>query len=185
MRQRVIDRLSAEPLSRGQIEMVDAALTASLGHRDALLADDHDIDALHPGRTVLILVDDARMVDAELLATAALLESVRLDMRVPAGLRVATGAGWASRGMPTPLDVSVDDLVEAMLALTGDELDVVLAERLDHARHLHLRPRGEWASGLAIEEGVYLGLASRRGGLLGRRYERWHRAFSARIARAG
>ena len=178
MRQRVRDRLSREIITLAGLRHVDDALTAALERRDSLLADDHDIDALHPARTVLILIDDAALIDPDLLAAAACHESVRPDLRLrprPDGIAQ----------LPGPLDMPVDELLEALVLLGGDGTAAVLAERLDHARHLHLRPRAEWAAGLALEESVYLPLASRHGGLIDRRYERWHRAFRRRITAAG
>jgi hypothetical protein len=178
MRQRVRDRLSREIIPLSGLRHVDVALTAALEWRDALLADDHDIDALHPARTVLILIDDAALTDPDLLAAAACHESVRPELCVrpmPDGVAA----------LPSPLDSPVDELLEALVLLDGPGAAAVIAERLDHARHLHLRPRDQWPAGLALEEAVYLPLASRHGGLIGRRYERWHRAFTRRIAGAG
>jgi hypothetical protein len=172
MRQRVRDRLSREAIPQSGLRQIDDALTAALEWRDAILPDDHDIDALHPARTILILLDDAALTDPALLAAAALHESVRPDLCVTSEWGVA---------LPSPLDLPVDELLEALVLLDRPLADVVLAERLDHARHLHLRPRSEWPAGLAMEEAVYLPLARRHDGPIGRRYERWHRAFTRRI----
>jgi hypothetical protein len=187
MRQRVLDRASNEALSYADLQLLDAALSASLSHRDEILPDDHDIDALHAARSVLILLDDARVTDPVALAAAALLESERPDLDV-----VATG-GYTPpdavlrvlAAMPSHTAVPLDVLLEELLPLEPDLMAVVLSERIDHARHLHLRPRELWQAGLEVEEAVYLPLAARYGGLIGRRYARWHRAFTARIGAAG
>ncbi|MEO5511568.1 MAG: hypothetical protein ABIS27_13135 [Longimicrobiales bacterium] len=194
MRSRVLERLERGPLGLSDLQRVDRALSAALELRDAALSDDHDVDALHPGRTVLILVDDLAVTDSLLLAAGAQLESLRPELRsVPVDPEVME----VLNGIPTPrIDagagadaavgtVGADDLLERLLSLSPSLLDVVLAERLDHARHLHLRDRSLWPEGLAVEEAVYLPLAQRRGGLIALRYERWHRAFAARAARAG
>jgi hypothetical protein len=193
MRRRVRARLEREPLALRDLHRVDDAVTAALEPRDALLENDHDIDALHPGRTVLILLDDLAVTDALLLAVGAHLESVRSDLRsVPAdtGVRdvldcIATPLLFPAAGGGAGSADGMADLLEQLIVLNAEVLDVALAERLDQARHLHLRDRSVWMEGLAVEEAVYLPLAQRRGGSFGRRYERWHRAFSARMVRAG
>jgi hypothetical protein len=180
MRQRVLDRAALEPLGERDLALIDHCLTAALAVRDAVLADDHHVDALHPARTVLILLDDALMRDPGLLAAAAL-----LDSSGPAFVLPEDGADTRAHAMaaavPTPHSVGPDELLEALVGLPPDLLDVALAERLDHARHLHLRDSGLHAAGLALEERVYLPLARRRGGLVGRRYDRWYTAFCRRI----
>ena len=87
--------------------------------------------------------------------------------------------------VPTPLDCPRDELAEALLGLPGPILIAAVAERLDHARHLHLRPVSLWREGLALEESVYLPIAMRASDALSRRYQRWHSAFTRRLERAG
>lgn len=185
MRSRVLDRFSAvQPEARGSAR-IDAAITATLGMRDALLDDDHDIDGLHPARTVLILMDDVGVTDPGLLAIGAFLESSDERLAVPLE-RVAAidpGAAAAVRSIPTPLSTSRDELLEKLLALPEDLLAAALAERLDHARHFHLRPASGWGDAISIETQAYLPLALRAGGLLARRYERWHSAALDRLRR--
>jgi hypothetical protein len=89
------------------------------------------------------------------------------------------------QSIPTPLTTDPEDLLEQLLALTPARLLVALAERLDHARHFHLRPHELWRSAVEVETRTYLPLALRTGGLLGRRYERWHSAALERLRRHG
>jgi hypothetical protein len=186
MLHRVLERAAKEALSRNDLTMIEHALSAALLLRDAVLEDDHDIDALHPARTVLILLDDARMTDPATLAAAALLESGRDDLAVAVDhAPIPDHVRAIHARIPTPRSHDKGDLLEALLGLEGDLLDVALAERLDHARHLHLRDRALWAAGFRLEEEIYLPLAERRGGLVGRRYARWHGAFAKRMAAAG
>ena len=177
MHQRVIDRYAREAVGRGEIDRVSRSLMLALSHRDALLADDHHIDLLHPARTLLILMDDAGVMDAVVLALAALVESEKPEMAGTA----AQPTSHRTAVVPTRFTTGRDSLLEELLALEPALVDVALAERLDHARHLHLRPRADWGPGFALEEAVYLPLAERRGGLVGRRYARWERAFRARM----
>ena len=180
MRQRVLDRAAREAFERRDHALIDHTLTAALLARDQRVDDDHHVDALHPARTILILLDDARMTQPSALAAAALLDSVRQDL-LPADDAVDPGILAAARMVPTPHSTDSDSLIEALLALPDHLLDVALAERLDQARHLHLREKPLHAPGLALEARVYLPLAHRRGGLVGRRYARWHAAFTARL----
>ncbi|HEX6694717.1 MAG TPA: hypothetical protein VF035_08485 [Longimicrobiales bacterium] len=183
MRQRVLERAAHEPLSAGDLARIDRCLTAALAVRDAALPDDHHVDALHPARTVLILLDDARMTDPGLLAAATLVDSNGSAFAAPSDAADARALALAA-AIPTPQSVEADELLEALLGLHSDLLDVALAERLDHARHLHLRDSAGHAAALALEERIYLPLAERRGGLVGRRYDRWHTAFRRRIQAA-
>jgi hypothetical protein len=177
MRLRVLDRVKLEPWNRSDIDNLDSALSAALAHRDALLGDDHDIDLLHPARVVLILLDDARINDPATLAGAALIESERRDLATPLADRHTR--------VPTPLDRPLDELAEALLDLPAASLAAAIAERLDHARHLHLRPIPLWRDRLALEESVYLPIAARASDALARRYQRWHSAFIRRLERSG
>jgi hypothetical protein len=187
MRQRVLDRATHEALSYADLQLLDASLSAALSHRDSLLPDDHDIDALHPARSVLILMDDARVADPVALAAAALMESERPDLDAVAtgGCTPPDAVRQALARMPSHKTIPLDVLLESLLPLEPDLMAAVLSERLDHARHLHLRARELWRAGLEVEEAVYLPLAARYGGLIERRYARWHRAFTARIGAAG
>jgi hypothetical protein len=199
---RVMHRYASEIVSAGDLLMLRRELTRAIALRDRLLPNDHDIDLLHPARTVLILLDDVRISAPEILAAAALLESERPDLRVVLETAARdSGEPPTPRdladivaGIPTPLDGRADagaessslnadrtaDLLERLVALPEDRLMMALAERLDHARHLHLRPRTLWARRVHLEEMVYLPLAERVGGLLGARYNRWYRSFERR-----
>lgn len=186
MRSRVLRRIAREHVDPAGLELFDEAITAALGVRDSLLADDHHVDLLHPARTALILIDDVHVTDPLLLSMAAYLESHDGRMAVPNTQISATHpvAAKALRAIPTPVDHD-DALIERLLALPGDHLTVALAERLDHARHLHLRPADVQAAALQLESKVYLPLAIRCGGLLGKRYQRWYAATISHLRTSG
>jgi (p)ppGpp synthase/HD superfamily hydrolase len=185
MKSRVLDRVKREPLSLRDVEKLEWALTTALELRDGKYEDDHHVDLLHPARTALILLDDTGTSDPVLLSAGLLHES--LDSATASA--VAQSAFLAKHQdvaavlerMASPLDSPMSDLLERLVVLPGPELTVVLAERLDHARHLHLRPSALWEDQLRIEEAVYLPLAARVGGQLGRRYGRWHSAMAATL----
>lgn len=144
--------------------------------------DDHDPDYLHPARTVLVLLLDAGVRDEVLLSAAALCESRRGELAVPME-RVVRGAGAAVgrlvEAVPTP-DVSGERLLEDLVASPQDVLVLAVAERLDHARHLHLMPRAEWVSFHATACSAYAVAARRTGPRLAGRYAFWCRHFEER-----
>lgn len=179
MRARVIARLSREAVDVENLQIVDRSVSAALSLRDGRLADDHHVDMLHPARSALILMDDAAIADPVLVAAAATLESRDLDLTLDLD-RIDLRVSAVVRGIPSPVTTPRAELVEMLLSLNRDRMAVALSERLDHARHLHLRSPDLWAAGLELEECAYLPLAARFGGAIGRRYDRWHRAFVRR-----
>lgn len=186
MRSRVLERIARERVDPTGLKLFDEAITAALSVRDAQFADDHHVDLLHPARTALILIDDVLVTDPMLLSIAALLESYDTSRAVPSAQikEMNAAAAAALRAIPTP-GGDGDALLERLLALPAEHLTIALAERLDHARHLHLRPAEVQAAALHLESTVYLPLARRSGGLLGKRYERWHAATTARLRSSG
>jgi hypothetical protein len=62
---------------------------------------------------------------------------------------------------------------------------IALAERLDHARHLHLAPRSEWAQSYHRIRTAYLPVALRAHPDLARRYRWWTSMFARRYLKEG
>ena len=157
-----------------------------------------DVRYLHPGRTVLILLDDAEVRDEAVLMAGALLETWHPELAaVPdedAGASVdpaeVLDGGRRMRALlarvPVPSAAEDDDaLREALVSADDDARIVALVERLDHARHLHLYPREDWEPLYANIVGAYLPVAEWAGGRLGARYRRWADAFARRLEREG
>jgi hypothetical protein len=162
---------------------VRAAVTAALARRDAQVGDDHDPRYLHPARTVLILLSDAVCRQPHVLAAAAFVESIDAGL-APDAATLAACAGTAAadllRAVPLPADGHDDELLERLVSAPPEAGLVALAERLDHARHLHLRDELPWLEFHTQIESVYAAAAARLSPALGRRFDRWVEAFGAR-----
>jgi hypothetical protein len=161
------------------------AVGLAIDPRVTSLDDDHHPAYLHPGRSVLILLRDVGRVAGLALATAAVLESEDEGLRLPdARVRSALGEGVAAavRDVPHPGD---EALVERLLRLPNDVALAALAERLDHLRHLHLRPDLERLRGTRHEEVVraWHPFAERVDARLATRYGHWVRTFGRRLNR--
>lgn len=179
---------------------LERGLDLAMAPRLALLADDHDPRLLHPGRTVILLLQDTPERDPLVLTAAALLESDDGGLRVSyeaiqnvAGQEVASiidripvpSGGGPVDPEGSPETGHRDDtrhlLLEALLDLPVPLARVALAERLDHLRHLHLEGDMGRRRRLHREaEEVYAPLAPRVDPVLGRRYEWWCRMFARR-----
>jgi (p)ppGpp synthase/HD superfamily hydrolase len=140
---------------------------------------------LHPARTVLILLDLANDVAAYALAAAALVESedqelvvslARIEQHFDERVVELVAA------VPSPAHAG-EELLERLLVAPVPVQRIALAERLDHARHLHLRPQPLWAFQHALVSRAYLPVAEREGGTLGRRFRWWHDMFKQRYLR--
>lgn len=155
----------------------------AMAPRIAGLDDDHHPAYLHPGRTCLILLHDVGGVDVSVLALAALHDSRDAALRTPRGDVLATlGQGTldALDSLPMPGD---EDLVEKLVGLGPGASLAVLAERLDHVRHLHLRKDlvDSWADTHHEVEGAWLPFAHRVHPKLATRFAHWYRVFVKRI----
>lgn len=174
------ERLGIDPPGRA---LIARAFRTAMGPRIDARLDDHHPDFLHPARTILILMDDAAIADPDTLAGAALLETRDPALRATLPqiqelgetvLMVARGV--ADRGEAERL---LEDLVTAK---DGVRLAAV-AERLDHARHLHLRPREEWAPYHAVTRAAFAPAAARAHPRLEQRLTWWCRTFADRFLR--
>jgi hypothetical protein len=172
MQRRIERRLERAGLPVAERERVLRANAAALMHRLSVLADDEHFDVLHPSRTLLILLDDCDVTDARLLEAAATVESEH------ASLRVAAANGLAES---VPLPHADAELLEQLVVADEDVRLIALAERLDHARHLHLRDPADWVAFHALVEDVYGPVARRTHPRLGRRYDWWLRMFRRRF----
>ena len=159
-----------------------------------------DVRYLHPGRTVLILLDDAGVRDEAVLRAGALLETYHPELAVaPDDAADADGSTEsdaarvldAGRRMKNLLDripvpsahEDADTLREALVTADADARTVALVERLDHARHLHLYSEAEWETFYDDVLAVYLPVAEWAGGRVAARYRRWAEAFARRLER--
>ncbi len=170
-------RHGVDPRGRARVET--AFRTAVEQRRDY---SQRDPELLHPARTVLILLDDAQVNDDEVLSAAALVESEN-DRLAVANDRVKTlfGARVAERVQAVPRPAACgEELLEALLVADPDTQRIALAERLDHARHLHRRPRAVWANQHEIISQAYLPVAERVDVVLGRRLRWWCTMFERR-----
>jgi len=167
-------------------ESVDALARVhglAMAPRIVALDDDHHPAYLHPGRSCLVLLHDVGEVDVSVLALAALHDSWDASLRSPREeVLAALGKGTldALDALPLPGD---EDLVEKLVGLGPGASLAVLAERLDHLRHLHLRSDlvDSWADAHHEVEGAWLPFAQRIHPKLATRFAHWYRVFVRRI----
>jgi hypothetical protein len=162
---------------------VTAALEAALVPRDRRIADDHDPRALHPARTVLILLADTECRDPAALAAASFVETIDGELAAPrSSLAMVAGADAVRLMHQVPIPAhDRDQLLELLVSVEPGATLMALAERLDHARHLHLRPDLDWDAVHAEVEEVYLPVAQRVSPQLARRFDRWAEAMGRRL----
>lgn len=176
----MIERVTTEAravLSRSDADIVRGALADALAVRDAAIADDHDPRYLHTARTIRILIADGECRSVSALAAAAFVDTV------DPGLAPAPPAEPLRRivdAVPRP-DRDGDELLERIVTADFDVGLVAVAERLDQARHLHLRSDLDWPSFHAQIRTVYVPAARRFSALIARRTERWSDAFERRL----
>lgn len=156
--------------------------------------DEEDPRWLHPGRNLLILLTDVGtgpegVRDPALLALATGLDRGRPALEAPDVRREA-----AARGLPlfeggygAPSSGEADEAwLEAAVLLPDPELHVLLADALDHLRHLHLEPPSDERARVAARaELLLLPLAQRTGGVLERRFRWWCRRVARGLAAPG
>lgn len=164
------------------VRSIEAALGAAFAVRVAKLDDDHDPAYLHPGRTVLILLEDVGVVDAAVLSAAALAETLQPELAAPVPDDPALDPACAEILEEVPIPDRDGELLLERLVVASDAARLVaLAERLDHVRHLHLTDRSRWTQLHAETCDVYLPIAARTDPTLARRLERWCETFEARF----
>jgi hypothetical protein len=86
----------------------------------------------------------------------------------------------ALAAVPKP-EVGAEDIVEQLVTADERLAIVALAEKLDHARHLHMRDDLPWASLHASIRAGWITAARRISPPLARRFEHWADAFERRL----
>lgn len=162
-------------------DLLRAAYETGLAPRVEAGLDDHHPDFLHTARTALILMDDAAVADPTTLAAALLTETRDPRLRVaPEAVRVLSEAVAAVLGeVPDPDEP--ETLLEGLVSASDPAALVALAERLDHARHLHLRDAAEQAAYHALTRAVYAPFAARVHPVLAQRISWWCAMFERRF----
>ena len=172
----------ATGLETDDVDLLGGAHALAMEPRLTALEDDHHPAYLHPGRTVLLLLQDVGPLPVELLCTAALHESEDPSLRVGAeAVAAALGVEVAERvaSLPLPGD---ELLLERLVTLDQGLLLVALAERLDQLRHAHLRVDRDWWASIHEEVGAaWLPVAERTHPRLADRYRHWYRTFARRL----
>jgi len=127
------ERFGVEP---AEVPTVVLAHDTAMRLRERELGDEHDPRYLHPGRTVLVLLEDAGVRDGTALAAAALVESEFPHLQVESqAVEAAVGAEIAELRDAVPVP-----------ARAGLELQQLLAAA-DPAHRLALAPRRHRAAG--------------------------------------
>lgn len=172
----------ASGLEEEDVDRLARAHALAMEPRLAALEDDHHPAYLHPGRTVLLLLQDIGPLAVEALSTAALHESEDPSLRVGAeAIAAALGDEVAGRlaSLPLPGD---ERLLERLVTLEHETLLVALAERLDQLRHAHLRADRNWWTSIHEEAAAaWLPVAERTHPRLADRYRHWYRTFGRRL----
>lgn len=175
---RTADRLGID--ADGKALILDA-FRAAMEPRRARIQEDHHPDYLHPARTALILMDDTREADPVLLSAALFAETRDPSLAAPADVREGISVEAAGLAASLPVPGRTDRLLEELLALPSAATRVAAAERLDHARHLHLRPEDEWASWHQDTREAYAPVARRVDETLAARLDWWCDMFHRRF----
>ena len=181
MSDRVERTARAVGVDRSGRDLIGTAIKAAMAPRLAAIDDDHDPDYLHPGRTMVVLLDDVGLADPVALAAACLLDTRRKDLQAPdreVTEHVSPAVTAFRNAVPRS---SSGRLLEDLLACESDVLLVALAERLDQIRHAHLWGNLSEARAAHQEASeIYLKMAERTHAKLAARYTSWCRAFRER-----
>jgi hypothetical protein len=160
-----------------------AAYQLSVARRLAALGDVFHPDLLHPARNALILIQDVGSCSSAILTAAALSETEFPAMRFePEEVRVSFGAAVAElvSAVPRP-DTAREQLLEELVTAPDEVAVIAIAERLDHARHLHFRDPALWPPFFAQIVDAYLPASARVSATLERRLARWSQSFEHRL----
>lgn len=178
----MVDRVAIEAgavLDDAGLALVRAAVQAALEPRDAQIENDHDPRCLAPARTVRIMLADTTCRDCDALAAAAFVDSV--DGFGGNTAVLTDRAAVLLESVPLPMSQDDDSLLERLVSAPPAAAVIALAERLDQARHLHLRQDLPWDAVLASVRAAYIPAARRAAPLLEQRLARWADAFDRRL----
>jgi hypothetical protein len=180
----VVSAAAGRGLGPDALDLLRRAYALAMAPRVRTIEDDHDPAYLHPGRTVLLLLQDVGRVPVEALCAAAVHETEHTALRLEA---VRSELGDAIADVVAELPFPGDErLLEHLVSLEEGPLLAALAERLDHLRHAHLRDDPDWWARIHAEaEAVWLPVAERTHPRLADRYRHWQRTFERRLDRSG
>ncbi|MEX1183308.1 MAG: hypothetical protein WEF86_08720 [Gemmatimonadota bacterium] len=176
----MLDRAAAEAaavLTAADAARVRAALEVALRARTTVF-DVEDARSLAPARTVRILIADVAMRSADALSASAFVDSV--DEAAPPSGILSDGAELLLEVVPMPATAG-DRLLEQLVSVHPDAALIAIAERLDQARHLHLRHELPWVAFHSGIRNAYIPAAYRLSPQLARRLDRWADAFARRL----
>ncbi len=201
MGERISSAAKQSGLSPTDIGRVLTAYAIAMGPREVgprAAASDQHPSFLHPGRTVLILLQDVEESDPRALALGALAESRDIlwsvtDTDAALALQVFGEQGtevldwW--RALPFPNwfgsdeeETATEEYTERLVTAAEPQQRIVLAEALDHLRHAHLWVDGSEQTRAADLASTVLGpVAERLHPTLGRRYEWWNRRVGSAL----
>ena len=178
----VVRAARAHGLAPEGIDLLSRAHALAMSSRLGVLENDRHPSYLHPGRSVLVLLQDVGPLPAEILATAAVHDTEDDDLRVSwDAVRHTLGDSVADmvEALPLPGD---QGLTERLVALDEGPRLAALAERLDHLRHAHLREdRTRWRAIHEEAGAAWVPVAERTHPRLATRYRHWHRTFARRL----
>ena len=184
MAARLADTAARLGVDRDGRDLIARAFEAGMAPRIDAGLDDHHPDFLHTARTALILMDDTGAADPATLAAALVTETREADLRMEEDEVRRLGEDVAALAAAVP-DPAAEGLIERLVTADPALRLVALAERLDHARHLHLRDPGEWAAYHALTCAAYAPVAGRAHPVLERRFTHWCRTFARRFTVGG
>ena len=163
-----------------------AAYELSVARRLETLGNVFHPDLLHPARNALILIQDVGCSSSFVLTAAVLSETEFPAMRIKPEEVLGTFGGVIAElvnAVPRP-DAERELLLEALVTAPYDVALIAVAERLDHARHLHFRDPAVWPSFFRQIVDVYLPAATRVSERLEVRLAHWSQAFERRLRNA-
>lgn len=168
-----------------ETQCTTAAFLAMIEERATFVTDEHDPDFLHTGRTAVILLEDVMVREGAVVAAAVLYDSMHPEL-CAAAFHLAAGCGRVAQQLLEELPAGSEDdaeRVEALVTASEGARLVAVAERLDHARHLHLHDASQWRAFHEEFVRVFLPLAHRTHPQLAYRCDRWSTAFGERHLR--
>ncbi|MGQ0814790.1 MAG: hypothetical protein ACT4O1_10035 [Gemmatimonadota bacterium] len=185
-----VDTMAVKLAARAQragivADVLTSGYRLSVDKRLRVLGDVFHPDLLHPARTALILLEDAGCQDDVLLTAATLIDSEFPELRVDgSAVRAVFGERVADLVAAVPMPAEAGEaLLEELVSVPHDVGLMAVAERLDHARHLHFRDAGAWRAFYAQITDAYLPFSGRVSAPLATRLSRWSTAFAKRLSK--